>query len=429
MTKVYDLGQGPAGHPLRRLAQGVYRALPQGLRQAGFRHLTALLAPRPTRRKGPRAPGLIIAGEFSLPTGLGQAARLLRDGARRRGLPVWTIDVSRVVPGGNGQAPAPEVRLGDYPPGVPLVLQVNPPTLPWTLLHLPRALLKGRHVIGSWVWELERAPAGWRSAAPFVHEVWAPSRFVAGALADCVRGPVKHVPYPVADIETSPAAIDRDGFGLPRDRSIVFAAIGLHSSPARKNPDGVVRAFKAAAAGRDDMQLLLKVSGQNAFPADMAALQAAVAGDPAIRIEDRAMSDADMQALLRCSDMVLSMHRSEGFGLVPAEAMRAGIPVVATDWSATAEFIDADCGVPVPYRLVPVQDPRSVYTLPGARWADPDPAAAAAGLVRLAANPELRRQLGARGRVVVRQHLGADALIRALAGEGAVLPDDGMAPR
>ena len=421
MTKVYDLGQEPSGHPLRRAAQGVYRQLPQGLRQAGFRHLTALLAPRPTRPLGARAPGLIIVGEFSLPTGLGQAARLMRVGAQRRGLPVWTIDVSRVVPGGNGQAPSPDVRLGDYPPGVPLVLQVNPPTLPWTLLHLPRALLKGRHVIGSWVWELERAPAGWRSAAPFVHEVWAPSRFVAEALAACVRCPVIRVPYPVADVETAPAAIDRDGFGLPRDRSIVFAAIGLHSSPARKNPDGVIRAFKAAAAGRDDMLLVLKVSGQNAFPADMAALQAAIGGDPAIRVEDRAMSDADMQALLRCSDVVLSMHRSEGFGLVPAEAMRAGIPVVATDWSATAEFIDASCGVPVPCRLIAVQDPRSVYTLPGARWADPDPAAAAEGVRRLVADAGLRRQLGARGMVMVRQHLGADALVQALAGDGAAV--------
>ncbi|WP_082012299.1 glycosyltransferase family 4 protein [Belnapia sp. F-4-1] len=427
MIKVYDLGQGPSGRPLRRLAQGLYRQLPQGLRQAGFRHLTALLAPRPTRRggDGPRAPGLIIVGEFSLPTGLGQAARLMRDGARRRGLPVWTIDVSRVVPGGNDQAPSPQVCLDDYPPGVPLVLQVNPPTLPWTLLHLPRALLKGRRVIGSWVWELERAPASWRSAAPFVHEVWTPSRFVAGALADCVRCPVRRVPYPVADVETSPTAIDRDGFGLPRDRTIVFAAIGLHSSPARKNPEGVIQAFKAAAAGRDDMLLVLKVSGQNAFPADMATLQAAIAGDPAILIEDRVMPDSDMQALLRCSDVVLSMHRSEGFGLVPAEAMRAGIPVVATDWSATAEFIDASCGVPVPCRLIPVQDSRSVYTLPGARWADPDPAAAAQGLKRLVEDAQLRRQLGARGMEMVRQHLGADAMIQALAGDGATVPHHG----
>lgn len=376
-----------------------------------------MLAPRPPQQggQGKREPGLIIVGEFSLPTGLGQAARLIRDGARSSGAPVWTIDVSRIVPGGNGQAPPPEVHLNDYPPNVPLVLQVNPPTLPWTLLHLPRGLLVGRRVIGSWVWELEHAPATWRSAAPFVHEVWAPSRFVANALKSCFSGPIRYVPYPVASIETSPAPLARTDFGLPNDRTIVMAAIALHSSPARKNAEGVIQAFKAAAAGQKDMRLLLKVSGHHAFPADMAALQAAIASDPAIHIEDRVMPNSDMQALLRCSDVVLSMHRSEGFGLVPAEAMLAGIPVVATDWSATAEIIDTSCGMPVPYRLVPVHDPRRVYTVPGARWADPDPAAAASSLRRLVADPALRRALGAQGATVVRDRLGSDALVRALA--------------
>ncbi len=416
MSRLYDLGTGSSGRSLRSLARRLYRQLPQSLRQTGFRHLTAMLAPRPPQKggQGKREPGLIIVGEFSLPTGLGQAARLIRDGARRSGVPVWTIDVSRIVPGGNGQAPPPEVHLNDYPPNVPLVLQVNPPTLPWTLLHLPRGLLVGRRVIGSWVWELEHAPATWRSAAPFVHEVWAPSHFVANALKSCFTGPIRYVPYPVASVETSPARLVRTDFGLPDDRTIVMAAIALHSSPARKNAEGVIQAFKAAAAERKDMQLLLKVSGHHAFPADMATLQAAIAGDPTIHIEDRVMPSADMQALLRCSNVVLSMHRSEGFGLVPAEAMLAGIPVVATDWSATAEFIDASCGVPVPYRLVPVHDPRGVYTVPGAQWAEPDPAAAASSLRRLVANSDLRRALGAQGARIVRDRLGSDALANAL---------------
>ena len=79
-------------------------------------------------------------------------------------------------------------------------------------------------------------------------------------------------------------------------------------------------------------------------------------------------------------DVVLSLHRSEGFGLVPAEAMLLGKPVVATDWSGTTEFLDADCAALVPAKMVPARDPRGVFEAPGAVWAEPDGDAAAAWL-------------------------------------------------
>ena len=72
-----------------------------------------------------------------------------------------------------------------------------------------------------------------------------------------------------------------------------------------------------------------------------------------------------------------SLHRSEGFGLTLAEAMHQGVPVLATDWSATAEFIDAEVGFPVPYRLVPVEDRQQRHDVEQGRWAQPDVAAAA----------------------------------------------------
>ena len=64
-------------------------------------------------------------------------------------------------------------------------------------------------------------------------------------------------------------------------------------------------------------------------------LQAHAGGN--VRLHTRDLSRADSHALIACADIVLSLHRSEGFGLVPAEAMLLGKPVVATDWSATAE--------------------------------------------------------------------------------------------
>ena len=113
-------------------------------------------------------------------------------------------------------------------------------------------------------------------------------------------------------------------------------------------------------------------------------------------------------------DIVLSLHRSEGFGLVPAEAMLAGLPVVATDWSGTQDFLTPESAALVPARLVPVHDPRGVYDLPGAVWAEPDVSVAANHLRRLADDPAARLALGQAGRAAAQRRLGTDGLLAAL---------------
>ena len=65
-----------------------------------------------------------------------------------------------------------------------------------------------------------------------------------------------------------------------------------------------------------------------------------MAGVPNIRLDTRTLPAAESHALTACADIVLSLHRSEGFGLVLAEAMLLGKPVVATGWSGNMEFMD-----------------------------------------------------------------------------------------
>jgi glycosyltransferase involved in cell wall biosynthesis len=143
---------------------------------------------------------------------------------------------------------------------------------------------------------------------------------------------------------------------------------------------------------------------------------------PNIRLETRLLPEADSHALTRCADAVLSLHRSEGFGLVPAEAMLMGRPVIATDYSGTTDFLDASCGMPIPYTLIPARDPRGVFEAPGAVWAEADIGAAAGALRALAADPARRRALGEAGRRAAQARLGAAKLAAALRGLGMELP-------
>lgn len=85
------------------------------------------------------------------------------------------------------------------------------------------------------------------------------------------------------------------------------------------------------------------------------------------------------------SDVYLSLHRAEGFGLTIKEALEAGVPTIATNWSAPAEYLnDYDHAFPLPFRMTPYRDMLRHYRSDGLSWAEADVIAAAHILKTLA---------------------------------------------
>jgi glycosyltransferase involved in cell wall biosynthesis len=225
---------------------------------------------------------------------------------------------------------------------------------------------------------------------------------------------VRVVPPPLAVVPPAASRLDRAAFGLPRDAVVVLVSFNLASSFARKNPFAAVAAFRCAFGDRPDRILLLKVSHPDHAPADFARL-AQMAQAPNIRIDTRTLPPDDRHALTACADIVLSLHRGEGFGLVLAEAMLLGKPVIATGWSGNTDFMDGRNAALVGYRLVPARDDRSVYR---GLWAEPDVAEAASLLRALADDPDRRRGLGERARTSALVRLDGRELVAALGGLG-----------
>ncbi len=93
---------------------------------------------------------------------------------------------------------------------------------------------------------------------------------------------------------------------------------------------------------------------------------------------------ADMTGLMAAADIVISLHRSEGFGLVPAQAMALGKPVIATGWSGNLDFMNKNNSALVSYSLMPVHDPEGAFEADDQMWADANVEEAAAWLRRLA---------------------------------------------
>lgn len=381
------------------LCHRLWSLLPPVQRRAVLAHLAAWVAPCPARSAPQPFQGLAVAGEFSHASGIGETARVMAAVAARMGIPVWRTDIP---PPSGEHGTLPATPDDAPPPGAPMVVHIAAPMLPLAFLRLPRTWAKARRIVGYWAWELPSVPPDWHAGIRFVHDIWAPSRFTASALESLAPGRVRVVPPPLADAPPMPSDLTRAAFGLPDAAVVTLVSFNLASSYARKNPLAAIAAFKAAFGDRADRVLVLKIGYPDHAPADFARLRDA-ANAPNIRLETRTLPTADSHALTACCDIVLSLHRSEGFGLVPAEAMLLGKPVVATGWSGNMDFMTPDTAALVGYRLIPVHDERMVYR--DSVWAEPDIGMAAEHLRRLADDAGARRALGTLGQRQARRVL------------------------
>jgi glycosyltransferase involved in cell wall biosynthesis len=273
-----------------------------------------------------------------------------------------------------------------------LVIFLNPHELVQLVAMAGPGPFRGRFCVGAWFWELETAPQSWQPAMGYVDEVWAGSRFVAEAVARRAPAglPIRVLPCPVGHPD---ATADRPAFGLPDDKVVVLTAFDVRSGFHRKNPIAAVRAFRLANTDGKAV-MVCKAAGVEGAPDLIAALKAEIGEAGDVRLMTDWLTGRQMGALVASADVVLSLHRSEGFGLLPAQAMALGKVVVATGWSANLDFMTPDNSALVDYTLVPVQDSQGLYR--GGRWAEADIQDAAAKLKVLIDDPDRRLRLGTR---------------------------------
>ena len=288
------------------------------------------------------------------------------------------------------------------------LFHINADQLPVARTFLGEAPFTGTYRIGFWAWELENFPAEWHGAFAHVDEVWVPSSFCQRAIAAVSPVPVLVMPHCVE--VPAQLAPDRARFGL-RPGSVVFLAMAdMMSSAGRKNPFAAVQAFRDAfEPGDASVELLVKIANAERDPVAFERLQALVAGHPQIHLLSESLDRAALNVLLDSVDCFVSLHRSEGFGLVIAEAMARGKVVVATGWSGNMDFMNSHNALPVDYRLVTLEADHGPYRK-GERWAEPAHEDAVAKLRRVAREPELRRLLSERARQECAAHLSAPAV-------------------
>jgi glycosyltransferase involved in cell wall biosynthesis len=149
---------------------------------------------------------------------------------------------------------------------------------------------------------------------------------------------------------------------------------------------------------------MLKTQNGAKYPDLLAALKAKAPAN--VEIVDAVWPYADVLAMIAGADVLISLHRAEGFGLTLAEAMALGTPVAATAFSGNVDFMDESCALMIPATLTPVEDPQGVYE--GQVWGEPDLDAAASALTRLRLDPGLGRRLAAAARRRIEEQLAPE---------------------
>ncbi|MBX3494538.1 MAG: glycosyltransferase, partial [Parvibaculum sp.] len=328
--------------------------------------------------------GVCMTGFFQSEIGLGQAARNLAYAADGACVPLTFLDVH--LPGRAADKEFATKCSATMDRFVHLFIL----SAAWTAHWLSSLRPDGVNVLYPF-WELSRIPEGSLRVVERFDEIWAPSRFIQESFRASTDRPVMLLPQPVRIPEV---------IGDPAERSgpfTVLTYLDFDSFPDRKNCEGAVAAFQLAfPLQRRDVRLIVKVRGKSdggrrSWLADV------VATDSRVVLIDETLDRDAMDRLVLDCDAFISLHRSEGFGFGPAEALAAGKPVVSTDYSGTTDFIRAETGYPVAYDLVPVGEGAYVEW-ENHVWAEPSIDDAACMLREIEANRDMALARARRGR-------------------------------
>lgn len=270
--------------------------------------------------------------------------------------------------------------------------------------------------VGLFVWETSVVPPDWLRNVNRLDAIWVPSEFCAAIFRDATNIPVHVVPYVVENeparlLDDRMSAMLRRTYRLDRKRHIILYAFDGSSFLARKNPQALIRAFRASGLYASGWQLVLKTKHVFDLPEEGARLFELVGTGGDVKVIDQPMMDKDFQTLFGLSEIYASSHASEGFGFTIAEAMEMGKVVVATDYGGSRDFLDATCGFPVAAKVIKLPESYGPYVR-GSEWGEVDEADLARAL--LAAAAAKGGAVGAAATARIRATLSTEVVARAM---------------
>lgn len=311
--------------------------------------------------------GINLIGNIRAEIGLGQSCRLLANELEASNIDFIILNYVQVS----------ALHMNDHTWDYKLateakyninIIHINPYELGLAYLQLDKCTWDFRYNIAFWLWELEEFPDEWTSCLPYLDEIWTPSEFASNSIRKKTNKPVITIPYYV----TAPTEekCKRKYFNLPEEKFLYLIMYDSGSTIERKNPLSAIEAYKMAfPVENENVGLVIKIN--NVQKNDINIIIDKIKEYKNVYIITDILRKSQVNSLIKCADVLISLHRAEGFGLVLAEAMLLGTPTIATNWSSNTEFMTEENSCLVDYRLVPIEKDCGIYKA-GYRWAEPD---------------------------------------------------------
>ena len=285
--------------------------------------------------------GVNLYGPLGVISGVGSASRGYLGALRAAAVPVCVVPVHELF------VHQPSVGSSEHRqwPRHPIRSSTSTPIPSTASCTITREAFRCAVQDRIWVWELPALRDEWWSEFRHFDEIWVPSTFCQRAVQAMTTKPVMVMPH-VVSADELPAPASREELQIGHDEFVFLYAFDASSEVERKNPRCLVDAFEAEFSEHDRVQLMLKVSNAEDDPELSGYLDALVERNSRCVVLRQTMETDKLLRLVRGCNCYVSPHRSEGFGLTVAEAMVLGLPVIATDYGGTADFVTEDVDFP-----------------------------------------------------------------------------------
>ncbi len=347
--------------------------------------------------------GVNLIGNICAESGLGQSCRLVASALDKTGFPLSIYKYEQLGAEGQGDHSWKNRLSKELPYDVNLI-HINPHELGLAFIQQDASVWNYRYNIGYWLWELEEFPDEWIPCFQCLDEIWAPSEFICNSIRKKTTLPVRCMPYYV-DVHIG-TIYERKHFGIPEDKFLYLMMYDQSSCMERKNPIGVLNAFKMAfEKENENVGLVIKIN--NPTPESRKQIRSVLDGYTNVYLIEETLSRDEVNSLTKCVDVVVSLHRAEGFGLVLAEAMLLGTPTVATNWSSNTEFMNENVACMVDYELITIEKDMPPFKA-GNRWADANLDQAAGYMKKLYEDKEYYEMIRKNAKEYAEEKLGMD---------------------
>lgn len=239
--------------------------------------------------------------------------------------------------------------------------------------------------IGFLYWETTHIPNSWvKNINKNLEAQFVCSQFTKKALLDSgVKVPVIVIP-PGFEFSNNLSKKQSSVFGFDKD-TYKFYAIAQWTE--RKNLIGLLKAYLTEFTPKEKVLLVLKTYLQDYTASQFSQIKQGIemikkslrqkskydGYFPPLALVKRFLNQEEMWGIHNECDCLVLPYRGEGLGLVHAEAMAAGNPVISTALGGNTEFMNEENSFLIPYFLTPVMGmPWVEHYESDMYWAEPN---------------------------------------------------------